>query len=71
MTIKEVIEQAKKLYNKDITEEQAQKWLDAHPNGQLTDEELDNVSGGLVLLGLGEEDEREKERKIKRNSGIR
>lgn len=70
MTIKEVIEQAKKLYNKDITEEQAQKWLDAHPDGQLADEELDNVSGGLVLLGLEEEDEKEKERKIKRNSGI-
>lgn len=50
MTIKEVIEQAKKRYNMDITEEQAQKWLDAHPDGQLTDEELDNVSGGLVLL---------------------
>ena len=50
MTTKEVIEQAKKLYNKDITEEQAQKWLDSHPDGQLTDEELDNVSGGLVLL---------------------
>ena len=52
MTIKEVIEQAKKLYNKDITEEQAQKWLDAHPDGQLTDEELDNVSGGLVIIDI-------------------
>ena len=50
MTIKEVIEQAKKLYNMDITEEQAQKWLDAHPDVELTDEELDNVSGGMVLL---------------------
>ena len=50
MTTKEVIEQAKKLYNKDITEEQAQKWLETHPDGQLTDEELDNVSGGLVIL---------------------
>ena len=53
MTTKEVIEQAKKLYNKDITEEQAKKWLDAHPDvGQLTDEELDNVSGGLVIIDL-------------------
>ena len=52
MTTKEVIEQAKKLYNKDITEEQAQKWLDAHPDGQLTDEELDNVSGGLVIIDI-------------------
>ena len=52
MTTKEVIEQAKKLYNKDITEEQAQKWLDAHPNVELTDEELDNVSGGLVIIDL-------------------
>ena len=59
MTIKEVIEQAKKLYDMDITEEQAQKWLDAHPDGQLTDEELDNVSGGLVLL-LGPVDPRKK-----------
>ena len=51
MTTKEVIEQAKKLYDMDITEEQARKWLDAHPDvEQLTDEELDNVSGGLVLL---------------------
>lgn len=65
MTIKEVIEQAKKLYNKDITEEQAQKWLDAHPDGQLADEELDNVSGGLVLLERKEEVEKEKEKEKK------
>ena len=52
MTIKEVIEQAKKRYNMDITEEQAKKWLDAHPDvEQLTDEELDNVTGGLTILG--------------------
>ena len=46
MTIEQVKEEAKKRFNKDITDEQAKAWLEAHPTGELQDEELENVAGG-------------------------
>ena len=46
MNIKQVKEEAKKRFGKDITDEQAQAWLDAHPTGKIQDEELENVAGG-------------------------
>ena len=46
MTIEQVKEEAKKRFDKDLTDEQAQAWLEAHPPGELQDEELENVAGG-------------------------
>ena len=46
MTIEQVKAEAKKKFGKDLTDEQAQAWLEAHPAGELQDEELENVAGG-------------------------
>ena len=46
MTVEQVKEEAKKRFDKDLTDEQAQAWLEAHPPGELQDEELENVAGG-------------------------
>ena len=46
MTIEQIKEEAKKRLDREITDEQAQAWLDAHPAGELSDEELENVAGG-------------------------
>ena len=46
MTIEQVKAEAKKRFDKDLTDEQAQAWLDAHPAGELQDEELADVAGG-------------------------
>ena len=46
MTIEQVKEEAKKRFDKDLTDEQAQAWLGAHPAGELQDEELADVAGG-------------------------
>lgn len=46
MTIEQVKAEAKKRFDMDITDEQAQKWLEAHPTGEVQDGELDNVAGG-------------------------
>ena len=48
MTIEQIKEEAKKRFDKDLTDEQAQAWLDAHPTGELQDEELANVTGGCA-----------------------
>ncbi|MFQ8637892.1 MAG: hypothetical protein ACLR94_06775 [Acutalibacteraceae bacterium] len=54
MNIEQVKEEAKKRFGKDITDEQAQAWLDAHPTGKLRDKELENVaSGGGYKLKFG------------------
>lgn len=44
-TIEQIKEEAKKRFQKDLTDEQAQAWLEAHPAGELQDEELENVAG--------------------------
>lgn len=46
MTIEQVKAEAKKRFDKDLTDEQAQAWLDAHHTGELQDEELESVAGG-------------------------
>ena len=46
MTIEQVKEEAKKRFDKDLTDEQAQALLEAHPAGELQDEELADVAGG-------------------------
>lgn len=46
MNIEQVKEEAKKRFQKDLTDEEAQAWLDARPAGELQDEELADVSGG-------------------------
>ena len=46
MTIEQVKAEAKKRFDKDLTDEQAQAWLAAHPAGELSDEQLDKVAGG-------------------------
>lgn len=46
MTIEQVKEEAKKRFDKELTDEQAQAWLEAHPAGELQDEELADVAGG-------------------------
>lgn len=46
MTIEQVKEEAKKRFDKDLTDEQAQAFLEAHPAGELQDEELADVAGG-------------------------
>ncbi|MDR1705214.1 MAG: hypothetical protein LBS19_11105 [Clostridiales bacterium] len=62
MTIEQIKAAAKERLGKDITDEQAQAWLAEHPagagvvplvgaascrpEGELTDDELDNVTGG-------------------------
>ncbi|MDR1705213.1 MAG: hypothetical protein LBS19_11100 [Clostridiales bacterium] len=46
MTIEQIKAAAKERLGKDITDEQAEKWLTEHPVGELTDDELENVTGG-------------------------
>ena len=52
MTIEQVKEEAKKRFDKELTDEQARAWLDAHPAGGLQDNELADVAGG----GCGKSD---------------
>ena len=47
MNIEQVKAEAKKQFDKDLTDEQAQALLEAHPAGELSEEELNQVSGGL------------------------
>lgn len=46
MTIEQVKEEAKKRFDRELTDEQAQEWLNAHTTGELQDNELDDVAGG-------------------------
>ncbi|MDR1705212.1 MAG: hypothetical protein LBS19_11095 [Clostridiales bacterium] len=46
MTAEQVKAAAKERFGKEITDEQAEKWLASRPDGELTDDELDNVTGG-------------------------
>lgn len=49
MTIEQVKEEAKKRFDKDLTGEQAQAWLEAHSAGELREEDLENITGGINL----------------------
>lgn len=46
MTIEQVKEEAKKRFGRELTDEQAQEWLDGHGAAELSAEELDSVAGG-------------------------
>ena len=52
MTVEQIKEEAKKRFNKDITDEQAKAWLDAHGSEDLSEEELDSVAGGVFSKRL-------------------
>lgn len=47
MNIEQIKEEAKKRFDKDLTDEQARAFLEAHPAGGLSEEELNQVSGGV------------------------
>lgn len=60
MTIEQIKEEAKEHFGRDLTDEQAPAWLDAHPAGELQDEELENVSGGHGgLCGGGRQEDKD------------
>jgi hypothetical protein len=46
MTIEQIKAAAKERFGKEITDEQAEKWLASRLDGELSDDELDNVTGG-------------------------
>ncbi|MFQ8637878.1 MAG: hypothetical protein ACLR94_06700 [Acutalibacteraceae bacterium] len=46
MTIQQVKEEAKKRFGRELTDEQAQTWLNEHATGELQDNELDDAAGG-------------------------
>ncbi|MDR1705211.1 MAG: hypothetical protein LBS19_11090 [Clostridiales bacterium] len=46
MDINSIKAAARARYGMEITDEQARRWLGSHPSGELTDDELDNVTGG-------------------------
>ena len=50
LSLEQVKAEAKKRFNKDITDEQAKAWLDAHGSKELSEEELDSVAGGCGLF---------------------
>lgn len=47
MNIEQVKEEAKKRFDRDLTDEQARAFLEAHPAGELSEEELSQVTGGI------------------------
>ena len=47
MTIEQVKAEIKTRFNEDITDEQAQALLEKY-GGELTDEQLDGVAGGII-----------------------
>lgn len=49
MTIEQVKQEAKKRFQKDLTDQQAQAYLDAHPSGELREEDLESITGGIAL----------------------
>ncbi len=50
MTIEFVKQEAKSRYGKELTDEQAQDFLDRYGDGKLSDEELENVAGGKMHM---------------------
>lgn len=51
MTIEQVKAEAKKRFNKDLTDQEAQAALEKY-GGQLSDEELEAVAGGWLYQGI-------------------
>ena len=51
LSLEQVKAEAKKRFKKDITDEQANAWLDTHGSKELSDKDLDNVAGGCGLFG--------------------
>lgn len=47
MTIEQVKEEARKRFGRDLTDERAQALLEKY-GGELTDEQLDGVAGGII-----------------------
>ena len=48
MTIEQVKAEAKKRFDRDLTDEQARAFLEADPAGELSEEELNQVTGGYM-----------------------
>ena len=48
MTIEQVKAEVKKRFDRDLTDEQARVFLEAHPAGELSEEELNDVAGGGI-----------------------
>jgi bacteriocin-like protein len=46
MTVEQVKTEAKKRFGVTMTDEAASAWLEKHPGGELSDDELANVTGG-------------------------
>ena len=46
MNIEQVKAEAKKRFDRDLTDEQARAFLEAHPAGELSEAELNQVTGG-------------------------
>lgn len=49
LSLEQVKAEAKKRFNKDLTDEQAQAYLDANPSGELREDDLEKISGGIAL----------------------
>lgn len=47
MTVEQVKEEAKKRFDRDLTDEEAQALLEKY-GGELTDEQLEGVAGGII-----------------------
>lgn len=53
MTIEQIKAEAKRRFDMDVTDEEAQALLEQH-GGELSDEELDDVNGGFgFILKIG------------------
>lgn len=48
MTLEQVKAEYKKRFNKEITDSEAQKWLESQNIDELADDALENVSGGVL-----------------------
>lgn len=46
MTVEQLKQEVKKRFDKDLTDAEAQAWLEAHPTGELQDEDLARITGG-------------------------
>lgn len=49
LSLEQVKAEAKKRFSKDLTDEQAQAYLDANLSGELREEDLEKITGGIAL----------------------
>ena len=47
MTFEQAKEEAKKRFDRALTDEEARAFLEAHPAGELSEEDLNQVTGGI------------------------